>query len=453
MGRKVRVFLEDTPQHIYIESLSDVEIFRDNSDCELFYENMLTLSKKNSLNIHSYTFMKNFIEFVATPETVESLPKFMQSLGKTYVTYYNKKYNRTGTIWSGRYKSSIVEPKIYLLPVMRYIESFSSQYSSHPRNALAQKDPLIVFHEQYKTLGFTDEVRIKEYNSIELSLEKAEFISQSVAKQTVTGSDYYIKELEKKIGEKLTPRKRGRPKTEKEKAKKMYKNLVVLDKAKHQDLKIKPLADLNFAKGMKFIPTLIKETGNIGATFPVVFTSDEKPGLVSIVSLGGDNLAINAEGKWITSYVPSLLRKYPFNLASTKEDANNKVILIDEESELFSTSEGAALFNEDGTASEALENAKNFLIGFEQEANLTSNVLGVIAESGILEEREISVGEGDEKKVLVNGFKVVSEEALYKLSDDVLADWARKGILRFIDEHIKSLNHINTLFKLVSNNQ
>ena len=72
---------------------------------------------------------------------------------------------------------------------------------------------------------------------------------------------------------------------------------------------------------------------------------------------------------------------------------------------------------------------------------------------GILEDREISVGEGEEKKVLVNGFKVVNREKLNALSDDILADWVRKGIIAMIDAHLKSLENIQTLFEIVQKRQ
>ena len=198
---------------------------------------------------------------------------------------------------------------------------------------------------------------------------------------------------------------------------------------------------------------LANEVALVGAAFPVVFTSGENTSLVSLVSLGGESLAINADGKWITSYVPSYLRKYPFSLASTKENPNQKVILIDAESSLFSKSKGKQLFKKDGEKSETLAHAINFLTLHENQAVVTSNVAKVITDSGILEEREISVGEGDEKKVLVNGFKVVDRDKLNALSDDILADWVRKGIISLIDAHLKSLDNIQALFNIAHQRQ
>jgi len=233
----------------------------------------------------------------------------------------------------------------------------------------------------------------------------------------------------------------------------MYKNLVVLDKNKHKDLKVTGLTNLAFAKNSSFIPITAAEASVVGTLFPIVFSSDENPSLIGLISLGGENLAINDENKWIANYVPSHFRKYPFAIAGRKENPEQKIILIDEDSELFSITEGEPLFNENGEQTKTLNHAINFLSEHEKQSIVTANVAKLIGESGILEDREISIGEDNEKKVLVDGFKVVDREKLNKLSDEVLADWVRKGIIGLIDTHIKSLDNIQTLFNIAHQRQ
>jgi len=462
LGRRTRIFLHDTPNHVIIEAIDGVRLFEDPEDYEFFYENAVHLSRIHKLNIHAYNILPSFFEFVATALSAEALPKFMQSLGRRYTEYYNKKYDRKGTLWQGRYKNSPIEAKLYLFKVMSYVESLCeteqsrNAYNSVHKNAFAKKDSLVSPHKLYKELGSTDAKRAQEYVAWKaknvLDDKTKEFIAQSLNQQTLTGSSYFAKELEKLIGISLSPRKRGRPKNQKKRTT-MYKNLNLLDKVKHKELKIKPLTDLNFAKEMKFIPTVASEVGAIATTFPVVFTADETPSLVTLVSLGSDSLAIDENGKWIASYLPLALRKYPFALAIPKEDSNQRVILIDEDAANISTSEGNALFNEDGTASETLQKATEFLTNTSKEEQISTAVIQEIVKADILEEREIAVGEGDAKKVLVNGFKVVNKEKLNALSDDILASWARKGIITMIDNHINSLSKVQMLFNLASKKQ
>lgn len=460
MARKIRVFVDDMPQHILLKSINNLTLFKDNSDYEIFKQMLHELNSIHFVDIHSYILMPKYFEFLATPKYAESLSKFMQSLGRRYVRYYNEKYSRSGTLWEGRYKSSLVQKDLYLFDVMKYMEQLASKdylFSSARNNLFNIADNIVTKHELYKNLGYADEQRVEKYSNffnLRADKEKNEFISKCLEKQQVTGSVEFVKNLEKQIGMTLLSKNRGRPKKQiEEKRKKMYKNLVVLDKEQHKGLKINPLEDLFFAKETAFIPVVANEVALVGTSFPIVFTADENPSLVSIVSLGGESLAVNTDGKWISSYVPSYLRKYPFSLASTDNNPEQKVILIDEDSPLFSKSKGKQLFKENGEKSETLEHAINFLTSYENEMIITRNVAKAIADSGILEDREIAVGEGDEKKVLVQGFKVVDKEKLNALSDDILADWVRKGIISLIDAHLKSLDNIQALFNIAHQRQ
>ncbi|WP_151901172.1 SapC family protein [Sulfurimonas hydrogeniphila] len=460
MARKTRVFVENLSQHVLLKSINDMVLFKDSDDYTVFMNIVKELSADNLLHIHAYSLLSQCFEFLATPAAPDTLPKFMQSLGRRYVGYYNKKYQRSGTLWEGRYKASLVEDKSFLFDVMIYIEQLAGKnhsFSSIGKNLYSRADSIVSYHPMYKELGYTDEKRVEAYAKLfneQKDEKKISFIKHSLEKQSITATPEFIKELESLVGMTLASKSRGRPKKQtKEKRKTMYKNLVVLDKEKHKDLKIAAMENLNFAKQSAFIPVLASEVATVGSNFPVVFSADENPSLIALVSLGGDSLAINEEGKWITQYVPSFLRKYPFALASTKENPEQKVILIDEESPLVSKSKGKQLFKKSGEQSELLTHAIEFLTNHENQAVITANVAKVISQSGILEEREISVGEGDEKKVLVNGFKVVDREKLNALSDDILADWVRKGIITLIDAHLESLKHIETLFKLTMQKQ
>lgn len=468
MARKLRVFFEETAQHVILKSINSINIFEDESDNIAFVTILEDLTANMKININAYILMPTYFEFVATPLSADTLSKFMQSLGRRYVGYFNKKYNRTGTLWEGRYKASLLEDKLYLFDVMRYIETLplkvglvtdirNYKFSSVHKNLFDKQDNIVSYSDLYKKLGFTQSKRIESYGKIfysDLDKQKQDFIIRCLEKQLVTGSKEFIKNLENIIGVSLSSKQRGRPKKEKQtKGKKMYKKLVVLDKAKHSELKISPLENLNFAKDSTFVPVVASEVALVGAAFPVVFTADENPALVSLVSLGADSLAINNDGKWITKYVPSFFRKYPFSLASTQENPDQKVILIDEESSLFSKSKGRQLFKKSGDQSEVLEHAIKFLTTHENEMTITKNVAKLISDAGILEDREIAVGEGEEKQVLVNGFRVVDREKLNALSDDILADWVRKGIIGLIDAHIKSLDNIQTLFEIAHKRQ
>lgn len=460
MARKTRIFLEGYTQHVLLQSLDVITLFQEEADYDTFISFAKEYSLKYGLAIHAYLLLCDSFEFVATPENAEALSKFMQSLGRQYVGYFNKKYARSGTLWEGRYKASLVEDGEYLLDLTCFLEKKTPQehpYSSLGKNLHGKKDALVSHHALYKELGYTDRERIESYSkrcAQTRETQKEQFFDECLQKQLVTGTKKFIEMLEELLGTQITSKNRGRPKKQlDEKRKKMYKNLVVLDKIKHKELKISPLENLLFAKSSTHIPLTAMEAAQVAKNFPIVFSADEKPSLITLVSLGGENLALSDEGKWSASYVPSFLRRYPFSLASSQENPEQKVILIDEDSSLFSKTKGQQLFKKNGDKSDVLNHAIEFLTSHQQQAEITQSVATAIAKTGILEQREISVGEGEEKKVLVNGFQVVNREKLNALSDDILADWARKGIIGLIESHLQSLENIQQLFVLTQQRQ
>ena len=457
MARRLRVFIQDTPIHIILKSIDSISLFKDNNDSDFFLKIIETLNMKNDLDIHSYAIFQTYFEFLATPLNMEVMPKFMQSLGRQYVLYYNKKYNRTGTLWDGRYKSSLVEAKNYLFDVMCHIEQKkNSLYSSKNKNLFNTKNLIVKNHTLYKQLGTTQKDRINSYEKIFLNFDytKSNMIEESLEKQIVTGSEQYIKTLEKKLGVLLSTKQRGRPKKESVTAEtKIYKNLQILDKRKHQKLKLNAISNFNFAKTSHVIPVSIQEVALIGLSFPIVFTADTTCSLIALVSLGTDNLAIDDEGQWISKDIPNFLKKYPFSLASSKDNVEQKIILIDEDSNLFSKSKGKQLFKKSGEQSASLQNAIQLLTTYEQQMITSKNTIKEIVNSGILEDKNISVGEAHEKKILIDKFKVVNKEKLHALSDDIFTSWQDKGIITFIDAHLKSLDNIQTLFDLISQKQ
>jgi len=460
LARKVRVFVENTSQHIILKSLNDLLLFQDEEDYQTFKLMLEELNISHSLEIHAYVMVPKYFEFLTTPKHIDSISKFIQSLGRKYVGYFNKKYERSGTIWEGRYKSSIVQDQLYLLDVMRYIEQKADEnyaFSSVGKNLFAKPDAIVSQHEIYRKLAYSESYKTEYYSRFfhsKVDDTKNKFIANCLEKQLVTGSVEFIKNLEELVGMPLISKNRGRPKKQTEqKRKKMYKNLVVLDKKKHNSFKINQIKNLSFAKDIKFVPISANEIAPMSETFPIVFTADEEPSIVSLVSLGGDCLALDDENKWITPYIPIHIRKYPFTLAAHKDNPEQRVVLIDEDSSLFSKTKGKQLFKRNGDKSDILTNAVDFLTTHENQIIISKNLAKAIADSGILEDREISIGEGEEKKILMQGFQVINKEKLIALSDEILADWARRGIISLIDLHLKSLNNIQNLFNILHKRQ
>lgn len=448
MGRNQRVFIENMTYHILLNSFNGMKVFKKDIDKEFFLETVEQYSKIYNIDIHTYLLDDDSFQFLATSKTIESIPKFMQTMGRLYVNYYNKKYDRTGTLWQGRYKSSLIDANSSLFDVMSFIERKSkTKYSSLDKNLYNAKDNIVVYHDIYMKLASNKEARIIKYKIFfELNnKEKDIFILDCLLKQKITGSDEFINKLEDKLGLPLQSKKRGRPRKNNNKGNLMYKKLVVLDKSKHNNIKITSLENLDFVKNKKFIPVLSDEMSLVGIDFPIVFSSDENPSIMAVISLSDENIAITENGKWSKVYLPTYFKKYPFSYVTLKDKPDQRAVALDIESELVNENSGQPLFDENLEETDFLRNAIHFLTQYEQ---LTMNTLGIakqISDAKILEEREITVGEGENKKVLAKGFSVIDRELLNKLDDKILAQWVRDGIMNLIETHLKSLENFEKI--------
>ncbi|MGJ0318304.1 SapC family protein [Aliarcobacter cryaerophilus] len=425
MARKVRVTLPNVPLHILKKGINQESVFHDLEDYEIFHSYMVDVSQKLAVTIYAYVLLKESFEVVISSSFEDNISKFMQILSQLYVLHYNKKYKRSGTIWEGRYKSSLIEKESYLNKVISYIDYISVQ--NRVENSICSST------KQSKNMD-KDEI---------------EFIQNALNSETITGSKEFIQTVKNITGVSFFEKKRGRPTNKHIKGDKMYKKIELLSKEKHSNLKIKALDNLLFAKDNPSFPVIISEAENVAVTLPIVFSAEENPSLFAITSLGSENLAMNREGKWLSSYVPAVYRKYPFAYANIKENPEQKAVVIDIEAENLSQTEGEALFDEQSNQTQLLKDTIQFLTSYEQEAIRTKSLAKIVLDSGILEDRELSIGEGETKQVLVKGFKVVSVEKLNALDDAILASWVRNGIISFINIHLKSLNNLQNLMNLL----
>jgi len=226
----------------------------------------------------------------------------------------------------------------------------------------------------------------------------------------------------------------------------MQKNLLPLSQNLHQNLKISSIKSYEFLKSQNLINIFANEAVQIAKDFPIVFLTGEKSSLIAIISINGKkNIALGKKNEWISSYIPAFIKTYPFFTIASEKNKNERVIILDENSELLDEEKGKPLYTKKGEESKYLKDIKEQLILSSQEELHTKKIVALLEESGILENG--SVSNKDDRKVLISGFKVVNRKKLYELSDKTLASWARNGILTFIDAHLNSLIHIEKLVK------
>ena len=122
MPRLPRLNLAGVPQHVVQRGNNRQVCFFVEQDYVVYLDKLKYYAKQYQVDVHAFVLMTNHVHLLMTPNTDKGVSQLMQSLGRYYVRYINQTYNRTGTLWEGRYKSTLVDSEVYLLLVSRYIE-------------------------------------------------------------------------------------------------------------------------------------------------------------------------------------------------------------------------------------------------------------------------------------------------------------------------------------------
>jgi putative transposase len=177
MPRQPRFFSPGVPLHVIQRGNDRQSIFRDPDDRLRFLTLLRQAIRRHGVSIHAYVLMTNHVHFLLTPLGRDGVAGVMQSVGRVYVRWFNGRYRRTGTLWEGRYKATVVEDERYLLTCMRYIElnpvrarmvttPDEHPWSSFAANACGEASDLVEPHPVYRALGAAPDQRRGAYREL-----------------------------------------------------------------------------------------------------------------------------------------------------------------------------------------------------------------------------------------------------------------------------------------------
>ena len=225
MARQPRLALPGYPHHVIQRGNNRQPIVLDETDRRMLYSLWLEESQRHKVAVNAYVLLDNHFHMLLTPPSDEAMSLMMQSVGRSYVRYFNKRHNRSGTLWEGRYKSSLIDSEGYLLTCMAYIdlnpvraglaesaEDFS--WSSYKHLAGQSIDKLVTPHALYWGLGntpFAREAAYAEFVAGGLSAATQKALTESALKGRVVGRPDFLRSLEKSTQRQILPQKSGRP--------------------------------------------------------------------------------------------------------------------------------------------------------------------------------------------------------------------------------------------------
>ncbi|MDP3137254.1 MAG: transposase [Burkholderiaceae bacterium] len=225
MARLPRLTVPGYPHHLIQRGNNRQAIFVSPAD----YRHLLDLLQENAekfdVAIHAYVLMSNHFHLLATPATEDGLSKMMQSIGRRYVRHFNDSQKRSGTLWEGRYKSTLIQTDRYLLACMAYIDlnpvraglvadAAAYPWSSHGHYIGSRTDPLVTPHALYWELGNTPFAREAAYTELVragVTPTQQSQLTQATLRGWALGEGDFVAELQKRTERRLIKQKAGRP--------------------------------------------------------------------------------------------------------------------------------------------------------------------------------------------------------------------------------------------------
>jgi len=225
MPRKPRQYVGGMPYHVVQRGNNRSVCFFSDEDYHAYLDYLHRACQRYAVSLHAYVLMTNHTHLLMTPECKDGISLVMQSLGRRYVQYINQQFRRSGTLWEGRHKASLVQAEQYLLACYRYVElnpvradmvehPGHYRWSSYPVNALGMPDKRLIPHPVYEALGQTMTQRQHAYRElfrVVLDKDVVHAIRTAARFSMPLGNHRFKTEIEMALNRKLGFARRGRP--------------------------------------------------------------------------------------------------------------------------------------------------------------------------------------------------------------------------------------------------
>ena len=230
----------------------------------------------------------------------------------------------------------------------------------------------------------------------------------------------------------------------------MFEKVAPVNKDTHAQKRVKEITSFDFASKFHIAYITLQEFTRAASIYPIVFLEDKaKDEFRPVVMLGltpGFNVFVDAGGRWQASYIPAVIRRYPFTLAPGGTD-DQFIVCIDEASSLVSETEGSALFDIAGTPTQVIDNVKRYLSELQQMEVSTHAFCAFLAKHNMFTPLNMRVRESAGVKDIA-GCYVLNEERLNNLSDELFLEIRAKRYLPAVYAHLMSLAQTERLVKL-----
>lgn len=225
MARLPRLTLPGHLHHVIQRGNDRQRIFVDGEDFAMLLSLLADNARRHAVAVHAYVLMDNHFHLLLTPSTPEGLPQLMQALGRRQVQYFNRRHARSGTLWEGRYRCTVLQPERYLLPCMVYMDlnpvraglvaqAADYPWSSHAHWLGLRNDRLLTPHALYWALGNTPFAREAAYAArvqAGVGAQEQAALTASALHGWALGDPAFIADLQRQTPRRVVEARAGRP--------------------------------------------------------------------------------------------------------------------------------------------------------------------------------------------------------------------------------------------------
>lgn len=223
VARLPRYAAPGMPQHVIQRGNNRSAMFAALSDYRFFLDVLRDACEHHGCRVHAYVLMTNHVHLLMTPEAALGISRVMQTVGRRYVRCFNDAHGRTGTLWEGRHRATLVDTNRYFLTCQRYIElnpvrgglvadPGSYRWSSYRANALGVDDPLVTPHACYESLAADPIGRQLAYRDIvgrELADDDLNEIRDATNHGWALGTKRFRDDIAAMLSRRTQPERRG----------------------------------------------------------------------------------------------------------------------------------------------------------------------------------------------------------------------------------------------------
>jgi len=227
---------------------------------------------------------------------------------------------------------------------------------------------------------------------------------------------------------------------------------IALAFEKHGNLRLNDRNDFTQFKSQYLVPVVLHEFSTLATDFPLVFVRNSSTGDFVPTALMGLREGVNLfcqQPEWPATFIPSTFMLPPFSAHRMQPETDEAVIVIDEESDLLSTSAGEPLFDADGKFTPYLQKRIDQVIEVTKHSLQSLNLCKYIAKMNLLKTGTLSLQySASTPKYELEGVYTIDEEAVQKLNDEEYLELRRRGLIPMIYSHLTSLHHLTRIIRL-----